>query len=404
MKILMASDLHWPTINGIATAGRTLAQGLAERGHDVVVVAPSQTGKRSVEMDGNYRVMRTASVVFPFYQNLRISLSPNREINQITKEFTPDVIHLQTPLAVGLGAIGAAKKYHVPLVATNHAMSENFIDNLKLLAPFARQIDFMLREYGSRFYSNADVVTLPTQAAIRMLKPDSFSKPFVAISNGVDLSRFKSGKVSAEFYERFGIPMGVPVVMYLGRLDAEKHVGVLVRAAHRLLGRVKFHLVIVGDGNDLAHLKELARDLNMTDRVTFTGKVDEDDKPTILRLGSLFVMPSPAELQSIATLEAMATGMPVVVVNAGAVYELCQEGRNGYLFEVDDYEELADRMGRIVGDKTVVEQFGAVSLQIARTHDLANTITAYEKLYEQVVREHKPKIKRRALLGVVRSR
>src|SRR4051812_31894184 len=105
MKILMASDLHWPTINGIATAGRTLAQGLAENGHEVLVVAPSQTGKKYHETDGLYKVTRTSSLVFPFYQNLRISLSPNREINKIVKEFAPDVIHVQTPLGVGLGAV-----------------------------------------------------------------------------------------------------------------------------------------------------------------------------------------------------------------------------------------------------------------------------------------------------------
>ena len=105
MRILIASDLHWPTMNGIATFGRNLAYGLAERGHEVIVVAPSQTGKKGVETDGNHQVVRTASVVFPFYQNLRVSLSPNREINRLTKTFKPDIIHLQTPLGVGLGAV-----------------------------------------------------------------------------------------------------------------------------------------------------------------------------------------------------------------------------------------------------------------------------------------------------------
>lgn len=398
MKIMIASDLHWPTINGIATFGRNLAQGLAERGHEVIVVAPSQTGKRGVETDVNHKIYRTSSVTFPFYNNLRISLSPNLEINRITKEFKPDVIHLQTPLGVGIGAIGAAKKYHVPLLATNHSMSENLIDNLWLLAPLAKQLNYILREYGSRFYGNADFVTLPTMAAVEMLKTDSFKKPYKAISNGVDLSRFQPGKVPKEFYVRYGIPMDEPIVMYLGRLDAEKHISVLLKAAHKVLETTKIHLVIVGDGNDVPHLTELTRDLGMVNRVTFTGKVSEADKPVILRLATLFVMPSPAELQSIATLEAMASGKPVVVVDAGAVFELCDVGRNGYVYHLDDVDELAAHMNHILVDPKRIEAFGKASLEIAHRHDLEATITEFEKLYEQIIRDQKPKPKRLAML------
>jgi glycosyltransferase involved in cell wall biosynthesis len=306
---------------------------------------------------------------------------------------------LQTPLGVGLGAVAAAKKYHVPLVATNHSMSENLIDNLKLLAPFARQIDYILREYGSRFYANADYVTLPTVAAIRMLKPDSFAKPYGAISNGIDLKRFHSGAVPREFYERYNIPMNIPVVMYLGRLDSEKHVSILLRALQHLDTKLPYHAVVVGDGNDLAHLKEVAADLGLDQHVTFVGRIDEADKPMILRLGTIFVMPSPAELQSISTMEAMASGMPVVAVNAGALYELCVNDKNGYLFEIDDYEMMSRGIGRLLADPEMAKRMGDESLAIAQTHDLASTITQFEELYEKIVSEYQPKAKRSSLLG-----
>jgi glycosyltransferase involved in cell wall biosynthesis len=390
MRILIASDLHWPTINGIATFGRNLAQGLAERGHEVVVVAPSQTGKKYEEKDQNHRVVRTASVVFPFYQNLRVSLSPNREINEITKHFKPDIIHLQTPLGIGLGAIAAAKKYHVPLVATNHSMSENLIDNLKLLAPFARQIDYILREYGSRFYGNADYVTLPTVAAIRMLKPDSFAKPYVAISNGIDLKRFHPGRVTPEFYDKYNIPMNVPIVMYLGRLDSEKHVSILLRALQHLDPKLPYHAVVVGDGNDLDHLMEVATDLGLEDRVTFVGRIDEADKPMILRLGTIFTMPSPAELQSISTMEAMASGMPVVAVNAGALYELVKPEENGFLFDIDDYEMMSSGIGELLADPARVKSMSARSKEIVSKHDMSVTLDKFEELYAEVIAMRAP--------------
>jgi glycosyltransferase involved in cell wall biosynthesis len=386
MKILIASDLHAPTVNGIATFGHNLATGLASRGHEVIVVAPSQNGKKHVEEAGNHKIARTSSVIFPFYQNLRVSLSPGREINQITKSFAPDVIHLQTPLGVGMGAIGAAKKYKIPLVATNHAMSENLIDNLKLLAPFAKQIDYILREYGHRFYSNADFVTLPTMAAITMLKPEKFSKPYAAISNGIDLSRFTPGVVTKKFYERYGIPSDVPIVMYLGRIDSEKHVSVLMLAAHQLMQEhLPMHLVIVGSGNDSAHLAEMTRDLGMVNNVTFTGRIEEADKPMMMRIAKVFVMPSPAELQSIATLEAMASGVPVVAVNAGALYELCIDGRNGYLFALDNDVEAANGIRKLLTDPKSYNRMVDQSLAIAQTHDLNHTLDEFEALYEKVI-------------------
>ena len=105
MKILIPSDLHWPTINGVATFSRTLARGLAARGHEVVVIAPSQTGNPYQEVDGNYTIYRTRSVPFPFYQNFRISLTPQREVKRVIDEFQPDVIHIQMLMWIGQAAM-----------------------------------------------------------------------------------------------------------------------------------------------------------------------------------------------------------------------------------------------------------------------------------------------------------
>lgn len=182
MKILIASDLHWPTINGVATFSRNLAQGLAARGHEVVVIAPSQTGKKYKEVDVNHIVYRTVSVPFPFYQNFMISLTPLREVKKIINEFDPDVIHIQMPMLIGQAVMRYGNKCGIPIVSTNHAMPENLMDNLKLLAPVARPINYMLKDYGARFHSKADYVTLPTESAIHMLNAsDKVNVPIEAV-------------------------------------------------------------------------------------------------------------------------------------------------------------------------------------------------------------------------------
>jgi len=385
MRVLIASDLYWPTINGVSTFVRNLAEGLTAAGHEVVVVAPSQTGAHHEEIDQHHRVVLVQSRVFRLYQNVPVSVFPRREIAKLVEEFEPDIIHVQSPLGIGLGSMRVAKKRGIPLVATNHTMSENLLDNVRLLAPMARPLDVLLKRYAAWFYAHALHVTMPTQTAINMLRPVDFRRPTSAISNGIDLSRFRPGDAPEGFRERFGIPALVPVVLYVGRLDVEKHLHVLVRAASLLQEGHAFHVVMVGYGVDRARLEHLADTLGVRDRITFTGRIEEDDKPNVFRMATVFAIPSPAELQSISTLEAMASGLPVVAVNAGALGELCEDGHNGLLFDLDDADGLARGLARLLGDPELAEQMGAASLEIASRHDLKETIRQYSGLYERTV-------------------
>jgi glycosyltransferase involved in cell wall biosynthesis len=388
MKILIASDLHYPTINGVATFSRNLARGLAERGHEVLVIAPSQNGKKSKEVDGNHVIVRTVSIPFPFYQNFRISLNPNREVKKIIADFDPDVIHIQMLMWIGQAAMRYGNKLGIPIVSTNHDMPENLMDNLRLLAPVSRPINYILKAYGARFHSKADFVTLPTQSAIDMFGAgEKITVPMEAVSNGIDLSRFNPGKAPAELYKKFGLPTDRPIISYVGRLDAEKHLPVLLRAFVRVQSVMpQSHLLIVGDGTERLALKALAYDLGLDHTVTFTGRVSDEELEHLHRVGSVFCMPSPAELQSIATLEAMASGQPVVAVDAGALKELCQDQRNGYLCEQDDDITIADGLIAIASDEALRQKMSQESLAIAQTHDLETTLQKFEDIYSGLVK------------------
>ena len=390
MKILIASDLHYPTINGVATFSRNLARGLAERGHEVLVIAPSQTGKPSKEVDGNYVIVRTASVAFPFYQNFRISLNPLREVKKIIDEFDPDVIHIQMIVMwIGTAAMKYGNKTGIPIVSTNHAMPENLMDNLKLLAPVSKPINYTLKAYGARFHAKADFLTLPTQAAIDMFSIGDKVKmnvPMAAVSNGIDLQRFTRGTAPAEIYEKFGLPTDKPIISYIGRLDAEKHLPVLVRAFQQIHEKSPdTHLLVVGDGTDAANLRDIVASYGLQDSVTFTGRVSDQEIVDLHKVGTVYCMPSPAELQSIATLEAMASGQPIVAIDAGALKELCQNERNGYLCEKDNVDEIAAALLKIVQNPQLREQFAKESLAIANTHDLQTTLARFEEIYSDLI-------------------
>ena len=386
MKILIAADLYFPVINGVATFSRNLAKGLADRGHEVLVIAPSQTGKRYKEIDVNYVVTRTTAVPLPLYQNIRTSLTPMREVKKIIDEFDPDIIHIQMLMWIGQACMKYGNKVGIPIVSTNHAMPENLMDNLKLLAPLARPINYMLRDYGRRFHSKADFVTMPTQSAIDMFRiAEKMTVPMKPVSNGIDLSRFRNEKAPDGIYKKYALPTEIPIVTYVGRTDAEKHIWALVKGFARTLETTKAHLLIVGDGSDAANLKSLVWDLDIKGSVTFTGRVPEEDLAPLHQVGTIFAMPSPMELQSIATLEAMASGKPVVAIDAGALKELCHNQVNGFLCEQDNDEEIGKAMTKILNSPELQKKFSAASLKIARDNNLDFTLDEFLAIYEDLI-------------------
>lgn len=392
MRILIASDLYWPVINGVSTFARTLAKGLADRGHEVLVIAPSQTGRKHKETDGNYTIARTATVVFPFYQNYRISLYPYSEVKKIIKDFKPDVMHTQSFLMIGQAVVRYGQKYGIPVVSTNHAMPENLMDNLKMLAPISRPIKYVLNKYIVRFNLQTDYFTMPTQSAINMfdLSHNKYNVPIEAVSNGIDLSMFTVGDADKRVLEKLNIPSNKPLITFLGRVDAEKHVSVLVKAFAKVVKKKDSRLLIVGSGTDVDNLMMLANRLGIQDKVIFTGRITDEEKVELYKAGTVFCMPSPAELQSIVMLEAMASGQPVVAVDAGPLKELCQDGRNGFLCKPDDDAEIADALLKIISDPTLHDKMSRESITIAATHDLNKTLERFEQIYTSLVNVRKP--------------
>jgi len=389
MKIIIASDLYWPVINGVSTFARSLAKGLAARGHEVLVIAPSQTGKKYTEVDENYTIARTATIVFPFFQNYRFSLSPYSEVKKIINEFDPDIIHIQSFLMIGQAVIKYGQKYNIPIVSTNHAMPENLMDNLKLLAPVSGPINFMLKKYIVRIHLKTDYFTMPTQSAIDIfdLSNNKWKVPIEAVSNGIDLSKFSVGAAPESVVKKFKIPTINPIITFVGRVDAEKHISVLVRAFIRVLAKQNAHLLIVGDGTDLNNLKNLAKVSGISDKVTFTGRVSDQEIIDLQKVGTVFCMTSPVELQSIVMLEAMASGKPVVAVDAGPLKELCQNERNGYLCEPDNEKEVANALERIISNPDLCETMGKESVAIAATHDIKKTLDRFEEIYTSLINQ-----------------
>ncbi|MGN1312953.1 MAG: glycosyltransferase [Candidatus Nanosyncoccaceae bacterium] len=419
MKIVISTDIYYPMINGVAVFSRNLAAGLTKRGHDVLVLAPSISGDFESEYDEEYgfKVVRLSSkkmMLYPdqinkvpekkdflgmkipqlLYKNgLHVSYMPDLEIKRVLSEFQPDIIHNQTPGPVALAILRYARRHKVALVSTDHAYPDNLTQQVKLPELAKKPINAVMNAYFVSFLKRSDYATVPTEQVLTDCIPKSklfFRVPIEALSNGIDLSRFAKGRVNHEIYERYDINPKKPTILYIGRVDPEKSLDVLMDAFVQVQKTIpEAQLVMVGDGTMRPKLEKMAENAGISDKVVFTGRVIGKDLPQLYRTGDVFAITSKTETQSIVLLEAMATGLPAVAVKAGAIPELVHNGRNGYLCEADDVDAVAKSLIRILQDKNLRETMSEKSLELIKKHDISYTLTRIEEIYHRVLDEKK---------------
>jgi glycosyltransferase involved in cell wall biosynthesis len=200
------------------------------------------------------------------------------------------------------------------------------------------------------------------------------------VSCGVDLDRFGSHDTTGDGR----------TILFVGRLDEEKRVHELLQALALLPEQLRAD--IIGDGSCRPALTELAERLGIADRVRFRGFVSPEELVDAYRGCAAFCMPGVAELQSLATMEAMAAGRPVVAADAVALPHLVRPGRNGWLYPPGDVNALADRLAALFGQPGALSGMGAVSRELIARHDVQASLDTFENLYRHAIGsdEHLP--------------
>ncbi len=219
--------------------------------------------------------------------------------------------------------------------------------------------------------------------ALRFLREHGLRTPGEVISNGIDLTRFRPGPRDEQVRRALELPADCPLALDLTRLMSEKRVQVLLEALAQV--DEPLHLAIAGTGPDAEALQRLSRHLDIANRVSFLGFVPDKLLVELYRLADFFVIPSVAELQSLATLEAMACGLPVIAADAGALPELVYPGQNGYLFRADESAHLAECLRAMLYNRQRWQEMGGWSLRIAATHDCWKALRQWENLYSRLV-------------------
>jgi glycosyltransferase involved in cell wall biosynthesis len=386
LRILIGADTFAPNVNGAARFAERLAEGMAGRGHDVHVLAPSPDGREFTEDFHGATVHRVRSRKTFAHPDFRISLpwDAKRRARQVLAAVDPDVVHTQAHFLVGRGLVGAATRSGTPLIATNHFMPENLVGYVHLPQWVNRVASRQAWRDLARVYGKADTVTAPTPRAVKLLHDNGFPGEVRPISCGIDVGRYGGNGVS------------VPgTILFVGRLDAEKRINELLRAAATMTDWLPVNVEIVGDGACRAELEELAARLGISHRVRFHGHVSDTELLAAYARAEVFCMPGVAELQSLATLEAMSASKPVVAANAVALPHLVRDGHNGWLYTPGDIDGLAERLRRVLGSPDAGAKMGRASRQLVAAHDIENTLDEFEGLYR-----HHAQVPARRLLHV----
>jgi glycosyltransferase involved in cell wall biosynthesis len=378
LRILLGSDTFDPDVNGSATFTRNLARGLIGRGHDVHVMAPATRRRRSTSievLDGTpmtvHRIYSWRWLPHPW---LRFMLPWRVKANaeRVVKAVEPDVIHFQSHIVVGRGLATSARKRGIRLIGTNHTMPDNMLQHVAVLPHF--MLNWLARiqwKSARHWFTMADVVTAPTQRAADFFEKHTGITGVLAISCGID----------AHLYTADFTPRNRNVVSFLGRIDEEKYIHELLEAV-ALLPDLDIQVRIIGDGEVQGHLKARAAELGIADRVDFLGRVSEEDKYAALTSTTVFAMPSRAELQSIATMEALASGVPVVAADAMALPHLVHPGENGYLYEPGDIAQFAAHLRTVLtAPPAEFERLKRGALETVEAHDIERTLDIFEAVY-----------------------
>lgn len=321
MHVAVVTETFPPEVNGVAmTIGRMVA-GLAARGHRVSLTRPRQAGddKATAESIAT-RLVRGLPI--PGYPELRFGLPAPFEFRRQWRADRPDVVQVVTEGPLGSSAIGAARALGIPVVTefhTNfHAYSRHYG-----FGWLERLVSLHLR----RLHNRGDLTLVPShQLGIDLMRRGYGNIRVVA--RGVDTALFNPGRRSAALRASWGVEAGDLVAAYVGRLAPEKNLELLMSSFDALKRYMPgARLLLVGDGPARAGLRRRHPEH------IYAGMRHGEDLAAHYASADLFLFPSLTETYGNVTLEAMASGLPVVAFRLAAAAELIHHGRNGMLAE-----------------------------------------------------------------------
>jgi glycosyltransferase involved in cell wall biosynthesis len=380
VRIAFVSDTFVPEFNGIVTAMVRHTAGLVARGHEVQVYSPRY--RESCVAPEGVEVQRHPSFSWPGNPDTRVSLVWPPALARDIATFAPDVVHVQTPLALGVNGLLAARRLGVPCVQTYHSWVPGFMAYIRLSrvlgldrGPIRPHESWFSRSFVRAVYGWNDLVLTPSRTLVNELRGLGVRAPCRTQTNGIDLREF-TPKTTYE---------PTRTILLTGRLGYEKHAEEVI-AAFALFAPAhpRWRLRVLGEGPAAPYLHALVAREGLGDLVTFRGFIDRAELLAEYARADIFATASDIETQGLVVLEAMASGTPVVGVRALAVPEMARDGVHGIIVEPHDTAAMARALATLADDDALRERLGRQAVDGAAAHALPRALDSLEHVYREL--------------------
>jgi glycosyltransferase involved in cell wall biosynthesis len=288
---------------------------------------------------------------------------------------------------LGQAAASKAEELDLPLVFTFHTQYREYTHYVPL--PQEEIQDFIkntVQTWLIDFMRKCQHIVIPSESMKEILIRDyGLQGPYTVIPTGIDLEPYQSAdgkklRVSKNWQDD-------KVMISTGRLAPEKNWDTLLRAAAKVYQEhPDLRVVIIGYGPDEETLQNLAAELGISERVTFTGKLPFSEVTAYLKAADLFGFASVTETQGLVTMEAMAAGLPVVAVDASGTRDIVDDGEQGFLVE-NDAGALAASIKQLIGSPEKMRRFSMGALEKANAFDVKNLVKDLVNVYEQAIQD-----------------
>ncbi|CAM0998385.1 Glycosyltransferase [Rhodanobacter sp. Root179] len=375
MRIGIVSETYPPEINGVALTVHGFASGLAARGHEIQLVRPRQPQPSRAEPGIDMIELRGASL--PRYPGLRFGWPAGRALQRQWTWQRPDVVYVATEGPLGWSAARAARQLDIPLCSGFHTRFDHYASHygVGLLAP-------LLRGYLRRFHLRTAATLVPTDTLARELRTMGITNARV-LRRAVDTQLFHPGRRDDALRASWGVDAATPVVLYVGRIAAEKNLELAIEAFGAIRRRQpQARYVWVGDGPARPALQAAHPDF------IFAGMQRGEALARHVASADLFPFPSLSETFGNVIIEALAAGLPVVAYAQGAAREHLDHGINGYGIESGDAQGFIDATVRLAGNPALIRHMGRAARASVAGLSPEAVIRDFETLLREMAEEN----------------
>ncbi|MFH1495457.1 MAG: glycosyltransferase family 1 protein [Pseudomonadota bacterium] len=390
LRVAVVTETYPPEVNGVAMTAQRMVQGLICRYHQVQLIRPRQNHEEQGESSVSFDEVLVHSVPMPRYQDLRMGLPAKAELLALWKRRRPHLVQVVTEGPLGWSAIAAAKQLRLPVISEFHT---NFHAYSKYYgaALMSKAIGMYLRW----FHNRSHCTLVPTEAVRHELAGMGI-RNLQVLSRGVDTQLFHPSRWNKLLRQSWGVSDKRLVVLYVGRIAAEKNLHLLMDAFRQMqIVRPSMKLVMVGDGPERAKLQAMHPD------VIFAGMRMGEDLAEHYASADLFLFPSITETFGNVVLEAMASGLPVVAYDCAAAREHIRHGENGLRAAFDDAHDFISKAQRLGANVDDARRMGLNARTTAEKIDWNRVHDRFERLISDTVQQWERCHDRKARLSFV---